>query len=160
MGFALRPTNSFIVFPTYWDVPNRMASACFLITPASVAQWAADNASLLTVLGNTYTVKNPANFVSVIGGDGNGIWTNQYYTLPDTGYLAPGTLLTDLGKDIFIGVPDEPNILHLRLVQAPGTLGNQGKGGWVGYTPVGTYAFDIFTDTRGTTTPIVSVARI
>ena len=47
-----------------------------------------------------------------------------------------------------------------RLMQAPGTLANLGKGGWVGYVVVETNAVDIFTDRTGNDLPCVSVARI
>ena len=61
-----------------------------------------------------------------------------------------------MGKDIFIGVPGEANLLRLRLVQLPGTVANLGKGGAVGYVVIEANA-NIF---DGTNFQIVAVARL
>jgi hypothetical protein len=78
-----------------------------------------------------------------------------------TGYgsndsLPIGMELKDMGKDIYIGVPGEANLLHLRLVQLPGTVANLGKGGAVGYLVVEANA-SIFSMDQYL---VVSVARL
>uniref|UniRef100_A0A6C0BDK4 Uncharacterized protein n=1 Tax=viral metagenome TaxID=1070528 RepID=A0A6C0BDK4_9ZZZZ len=156
-SLAKRVTNNYVVIPTWSD--GDTYSGVYMITADGVAQWASDNALFLSVAGNTYTT-TPANFYNLMIHTGNGIWTDKYYSLPDYGYLNPGVVLTDLGKDIYVGVSGEANILHLRLMQTPGTLANLGKGGWVGYVVVETNASDIFTDNTGNTLPCVSVARL
>lgn len=156
--FAKRVTNNFVVIPTN-IIEGVLNSGCYLLSKQGFAQWVSDNASILTVVENTYTT-SIANFPNLVNDSTNGISNSKYYTLPDYGYINQGIELTDLGKDVFIGVPGQANILHLRLVQAPGTLANLGEGGWVGYVAVETNASDIFTDPEGGSVPVVSVARV
>ena len=156
-SLAKRVTNNYVVIPTWND--GDTYSGCYMLTADGLAQWASDNALFLSVSGNTYTT-TPANFYDLMYHSNNGIWTAKYYSLPSEGYLDPGVILTDLGKDVYVGVPGEANILHLRLMQAPGTLANLGKGGWVGYVVVVANAVDIFTDRTGNSLPCVSVARL
>jgi len=158
MSFAKRVTNNYVVIGTSYG-GGYVYSGAYMITAEGVAQWASDNAAFLSVAGNTYTTTQE-KFYDLMFHTNNGIWTDKYFSLPGYGYLDPGILLTDMGKDIYVGVPGEANILHLRLMQAPGTLANLGKGGWVGYIVVETHASDIFADTSGDTVPCVSVARI
>ena len=153
---AQRKTNTFVVLYLYDDTTFK--SNCYLIQERGFNQWKQDNASILSIAGNTITT-SVADFPGAIENSGNGLWSSQYFTFPDFGYVAPATTLTDLGKDIFIGVPGEANLLHLRLVQAPGTVAGLGKGGNVGYVAVECNA-DIFITETGNSFPNVSVARV
>ena len=157
-ALAKRVTNNYVVIPTWND--GDIYSGCYMLTPDALTRWASDNALFLSVSGNTYTTTIAKFYDLMDHSETTGIWNAQYYTLPGQGYLDAGIVLTDLGKDAYIGVPGEANILHLRLMQAPGTLANLGKGGWVGYVVVETNAVDIFTDRTGSNLPCVSVARI
>lgn len=161
-AYAQRKTNSFVVIPQYVTEGDGayLSSNCYLISEADVAQWLKDNASKITRVGNVVTT-SVANFPDLVGNSGNGIWANKYYTiLPNIGYVDMGTTLTDLGKDLYIGVPGESNLLHYRLVQAPGSVANAGKGGIVGYVVVEANA-DIFTASIvGNSYPSVAVARV
>jgi hypothetical protein len=157
--YATRLTSSWITIGTY-ILGGELTSSMYLTPCPGLAQWAADNEDYLYVNGNQYIVVNPANYAMVIGNTGNGFWTHKYSAaFPEEGYFRVGTLFKDLGRDVYIGVPNEPNILHLRLMQAPGTLSSLGKGGLVGYGVVETNASDIFTESDGRTIPCVSLAR-
>lgn len=153
---AQRKTNTFVVLLLYPDAVY--SSNCYLLLEKDFAEWKKDNASILTIAGNNITT-SIANFPDAVGNGGNGIWTSKYFTLPDSGYIAPATSLTDLGKDVYIGVPGEANLLHLRLVQAPGSVAGLGKAGTVGYIPVECNASLFITD-DGQNYPNVSVARV
>ena len=151
-SLAKRVTNNYVVIPVNYS-DSVLSSGVYMLTTDAFAQWASDNALFLSVSGNTYTT-TPANFYNLMIHTGNGIWADKYYSLPGNGYLDPGVVLTDLGKDIYVGVSGEANILHLRLMQAPGNLAGLGKNGWVGYVVVETNASDIFTDNTGNTLPL------
>jgi hypothetical protein len=156
-NYSQRLTNNYIVIPLNFDT-GAIVSNCYLISESALAQWASDNASKLTVVGNVYTT-SLANFPGVVNNIGNGIWTDQYYTLPNGGYVNPGVTLKDMGKDVYIGTPQESNLLHLRLVQVPGPVANSGEGGMTGYVFVEGNC-DLFTNPLGSTYPIISVARV
>ena len=132
-------------------------SYVYLISADEIDQWVLDNADILTVFSNMY-LTSVDNYASLVGTTGNGIWASKYYTLPNGGYVAQGTELKDLGKEMFVGVPGEPNLLRLRLVQMPGTLENLGKGGTVGYTFIEANATIFVGDEQNY--PVVSVARL
>jgi len=149
--YSQRKTNSFIVV---------LSEAVFLLQPAQFAQWASDNKALLTVVGSTYTT-NVANFRSVVNNTGNGLFADKYY-IPGNAFvdaLTIGTTLQDLGKDVYIGTSAASNLLHLRLVELPGTVENAGEGGTVGYIPIEANA-DIFSEYPPVTYPCVGVARV
>ena len=149
--FSQRKTNSFIV---------ALSEAVFLLQPAQLAQWASDNKSILIVVGSTYTT-SVANFRGLVNNVDNGIFADKYYS-PGNVHLnaiTPGTTLKDLGKDIYIGTSAASNLLHLRLVELPGTVENAGEGGTVGYIPIEANA-DIFSEYPPVTYPCVGVARV
>ena len=135
------------------------ASTAYLMPKSGLSNWAFDNRALITVAGNTYTAKTYANFSNIVGSNNpgsNGIWNlnnTRYYTT--TTPIAPGRILRDMGQDIYIGVPGQANMLHLRLVTLPGGLSSLGGPGSVGYVVVETNA-DIFTTSNY---PNTSVAR-
>ena len=147
-------TGNYVVIANYFDTDTIYSNA-YLMLVKDFDQWVSDNKSLLTVVGNTYT-SSVANFSSIMNNVSNGIYENKYYTLPNRGQLPIGMELKDMGKDAFIGVPGEANLLRLRLVQLPGTVANLGKGGAVGYIPIEANA-DIF---DGASYPNLSVARL
>ena len=142
--FAQR-TGNFVVIANYVD--GQLYSNCYLYAESDIAAWASDNASIVSVNGNIYT-SSVANYETVVGN----LWTSY----SSFGSFPIGTELKDMGKDIYIGLPDEANLLHLRLVQLPGTVANLGKGGAVGYVVIEANA-DIL---NGDTLPGVSVARL
>ena len=156
---AQRKSNKFVVIPVYRNSDGDLTSQysnCYLISENDFANWKTDNASvILSSVGNVITIgmENFSNAMTYT--EPNGYWNATYFTLPNQGLVNIGVTLTDMGKDVFIGVPGETNILHLRLVQAPG---NFGKNGVVGYIPIECNA-DIFND-GGFNFPNVSVARV
>jgi hypothetical protein len=146
--YSQRKTNSFIV---------ALSEAVFLLQPAQLAQWASDNKSILTVVGSTYTT-SVVNFRGLVNNVDNGLFTDKYYSFPVTA-LVPGTTLKDLGKDVYIGTNAASNLLHLRLVELPGTVEHAGENGTVGYIPIEANA-DIFSEYPPVTYPCVGVARV
>ena len=134
-------------------------STAYLMPKSGLSNWAYDNRALITVAGNTYTAKTSANFSNIVGSNNpasNGIWNlnnTRYY--PSASPIAPGKILRDLGQDAYIGVPGQANMLHLRLVQPPGSVPSGGLGMPSGYVVVETNA-DIF---NGANYPNTSVAR-
>jgi len=148
--------NNYVAMPYYYNA-GTIESYTYLIAEDDVNQWVLDNADILTVFSNMY-LTSVENYPSLVGNTGNGIWSYQYYTLPNGGYVAPGIELKNMGKEIFVGVPGEPNLLHLRLVQMPSTVENLGKGGVVGYAFVEGNA-TIFVNDKDNY-PVISVARL
>ena len=148
--FAQR-TGNYIVTTNYVNVT--LYSNCYIQLESDIAQWASDNASLLTVVGNVY-ISSVANYRSVV----QDLWYGAYFNVPEypSDALPIGMELKDMGKDIYIGVPGEPNLLHLRLVQLPGALDALGRGASCGYVVVEANA-DIF---DGNLYPNVAVARL
>ena len=149
--FAQR-TGNFVV--TAYGVDGKLYSNCYIQLESDIAQWASDNAGVLTVVGNVY-ISSVANYRSVV----QDLWYGAaYYNVPEypNEYLPIGMELKDMGKDIYIGVPGEANLLHLRLVQLPGALDALGRGASCGYVVVEGNA-DIFTINQYLT---VSVARL
>ena len=154
-----RKTNTFVVIPVYGTSAADLTapySNCYLISENDFAEWKKDNASVIvSSAGNVITISG-ANFQNAMNStEPNGYWNSKYFTLPNQGRVNIGVTLIDMGKDVFIGVPGEANILHLRLVQAPGNLG---RNGLIGYIPIECNA-DIFND-GGINFPSVSVARV
>ena len=147
--FAQR-TGNFVV--TAYGVDGKLLSNCYIQLESDIAQWASDNASMLTVVGNVYT-SSVDNYFTVT----QNLW-GDYYHVPEypNETLPVGMELKDMGKDIYIGVPGEANLLHLRLVQLPGALDALGRGASCGYVVVEGNA-DIFTINQYLT---VSVARL
>ena len=114
--------------------PPVLVSGCYILLENDFKRWASDYASNYSVVGNVYTALSVGDFETMIGSLYDGLWSEYYYVVPGNPGLIPiGTELKDLGKDIYIGLPGEANILRLRLVQLPGTVANMGKGGAVGY---------------------------
>lgn len=148
-----RKLASFVVLLLYPS--STYESNCYLLSEPDFERWKQDFALYLKVVGNNITT-SVENFAFVVGS--SGIWSSEYYTYADSGYVPPATTLIDLGKDIYIGVPGEPNLLHLRLVQLPGSVETLGKGGKTGYVPIECNA-DIFVTTDGLSYMNVSVAR-
>ena len=151
--FAQR-TGNFVV--TAYGVDGILYSNCYIQLESDIAQWASDNAGVLTVVGNVY-ISSVANYRSVV----QDLWYDgSYYNVPEypNELLPIGMELKDMGKDIYIGVPGEANLLHLRLVQLPGALDALGRGASSGYVVVEGNA-DIFSNTDYTY-PTVSVARL
>ena len=149
--FAQR-TGNFVV--TAYGVDGILYSNCYIQLESDIAQWASDNAGVLTVVGNVY-ISSVANYRSVV----QDLWYDgSYYNVPEyPNVLLPiGMELKDMGKDIYIGVPGEANLLHLRLVQLPGALDALGRGASSGYVVVEANA-DIF---DGFSYPNVAVARL
>ena len=148
--------NNYVVIITVTS-PS-ITSTARLMSQTGFNNWASDNKSILSVAGNTYTTSF-ANYRRAVGNSTNGIWNlgnSRYYNPPNPAPIAPGTILRDMGQDRFIGVPGQANLLHLRLVELPGTVENSGLGGAIGYVVVEGNA-NIF---NGTTYPNVSVARV
>lgn len=155
-----RKTNTFVVIPAFIrsGTLSPPYSSCYLLSEDGLTQWKHDNASIMTIVGNNIIIR-PENFANAITSNNDiGFWNAKYYTYPGEGLVNVGITLTDLGKDVYVGVPGEPNILHLRLVQAPGSINTCGKGGLVGYIPIECNS-DIF-DSGGDEYPNVSVARL
>jgi hypothetical protein len=166
-NYSQRLTNNYIVLPLYYNSGSGgvIKSDCYVLPESSLTQWASDNASKLTVVGNVYTT-SVANFPTIIANSistPNGLWQDKYYTFSGYGYMNPGVTLKDMGKDVYIGTPQESNLLHLRLVQVPGPVSNSGQGGKTGYVFVEGNA-DIFNSTGNdmgnNEYPVVSVARV
>ena len=150
--FAQR-TGNYIVTANYVN-SGQLYSNCYIQLESDIAQWASDNAGVLTVVGNVY-ISSVANYRSVV----QDLWYGAaYYNVPEyPNVLLPiGMELKDMGKDIYIGVPGEANLLHLRLVQLPGALDALGRGASSGYVVVEANA-DIF---DGDLYPNVAVARL
>lgn len=125
-------TGNFVVIATY-SYSEVLYSNCYILFENDFKRWASDYASNYSVVGNVYTALSVGDFESMIS-EPSGLWSEYYYVVPGNPGLIPiGTELKDLGKDIYIGLPGEANILRLRLVQLPGTVANMGKGGAVGY---------------------------
>lgn len=155
---AQRKSNTFVVIPVHGASAGDLTapySNCYLVSENDFSEWKKDNAPvILSSVGNVITISE-ANFSNAINStEPNGYWNAKYYTLPNEGIVNIGVTLTDMGKDVFIGVPSEANILHLRLVRAPGNLG---KNGVVGYIPI-EWNSDIADG--GINFPNVSVARV
>lgn len=150
-AFAQRKTNTFVAFPTAYNGEGGISTNLYLFSEAGLALWKQENASTLTIVGNNITT-SVSNYPTVI----QDLWTNTDYSSYYSEQVAPGTTLTDMGKDVYIGVPGEANLLHLRLVQLPASTAALGKDGFVGYIPVEGNA-DIF---DGNLAPIVAVARV
>ena len=160
MSIVSRPfaqNSGNFVSMAYRYFEGSVESYVYLITADEIDQWVLDNADILTVFSNMY-LTSVDNYPSLVGGTGNGIWASKYRTLPLNGYVPQGTELKDMGKEMFVGVPGEPNLLRLRLVQMPGTLENLGKGGTVGYTFIEANATIFVGDEQNY--PVVSVARL
>ena len=150
--FAQR-TGNYIVTANYVN-SGQLYSNCYIQLESDIAQWASDNAGVLTVVGNVY-ISSVANYRSVV----QDLWYGAaYYNVPEypNELLPIGMELKDMGKDIYIGVPGEANLLHLRLVQLPGALDALGRGASSGYVVVEANA-DIF---DGNLYPNVAVARL
>ena len=162
MSIVSRPfaqnSGNFVSMAYYYNTDtSKVESFVYLISADEIDQWVLDNADILTVFSNMY-LTSVDNYPSLVGVTGNGIWASKYYTLPNGGYVPQGTELKDMGKEMFVGVPGEPNLLRLRLVQMPGTVENLGKGGTVGYTFIEANA-DIFVADEQNY-PVVGVARL
>jgi len=149
--FAQR-TGNFVVLGKYLS-GGSLYSNCYIQLESDIAKWAAHNASMLTVVGNVYT-SSVANYRGVV----QDLWYGSYYNVPEYPIepLPIGMELKDMGKDIFIGVPGEANLLHLRLVQLPGALDALGRGASSGYVVIEANA-NIF---DGDAYPNVGVARL
>jgi hypothetical protein len=145
-----RKTNTFVTIP-FTVSGGDLVTNVYLVSKQDFEAFKRNNASKMTITGNVITV-SINDYTDVI----SDYWFGDYYNFPDQGQIAPGVTLTDLGNDVYIGVPGEPNILHLRLVQAPTSVANLGKGGIVGYTPIECNS-DLF---DGNNYPNVGIARV
>lgn len=148
--FAQRKTNTFVTIP-FTTSGGGLITNVYLVSKADFESWKTNNASKMTITGNVITI-SVEHYAEVI----SDYWYGNYYNFPDQGHIAPGVSLTDLGNDVYVGVPGEANIMHLRLVQAPTSVANLGKGGIVGYIPIECNA-DLF---DGDSYPNVGVARV
>ena len=140
-------------------------STAHLMTKPQFSNWVNSNRSMLTIAGNTYIAKGTTptlmyqNFSNIVGSNNpasNGFWNlNNTNFYSNTTPIPPGRVLRDMGQDVYIGVPGQANMLHLRLVTLPGGLTSLGGPGTTGYVVVETNA-NIFT---GVGYPNTSVAR-
>ena len=85
-----------------------------------------------TQVGNLYIYDSPSSFIDGM----EGLWNEGANFYPEGNALPSNITLKDLGKDIYFGTRDEPNLVHMRLVGYPGSVANLGQGGIVGYTYV------------------------
>ena len=147
--------GNFVATASYY-FEGILHSGCYILFEKDFNRWAYDYVSNYSAVGNVYTALSVADFETMIS-EPDGLWSEYYYVVDgNPGEIPIGTELKDLGKDIFIGLPGEANILRLRLVQLPGTVENLGKGGAVGYVIIeaNSSIFD------GNNYPVVGVARL
>ena len=117
--FSQRLTNKF----------NVCTDATYYLPKAGLDLWASSNSVGLTVLGSMYIFKDSATFLTAI----NDLWNDPGSQYWSPTHLTLNTVVQDMGKDLFIGIPAESCLARMRLIQIPTNADKLGRGGQVAY---------------------------
>jgi hypothetical protein len=106
--------------------------ATLYLTKEKLNLWASRNSSGLSILGSMYIFKDSTKFINAV----TDLWTNPNFPAIDywgTTHLTLNSIVQDMGKDIFIGIPAETSLVRMRLIQLPTPSTALGRGGQVAY---------------------------
>jgi len=134
-AFSQRPTNAFVT-----------NSSGYLLNP-DITSW--EGLGNPKKIGNVYIYNSFDLFNAAM----QTVWLNGSNFVLDP--INTNTTIKDLGKDLYFGIQNEANLVHLRLVEVPGTVEDSGEKGIVGYVYL-----EVNYANPGTYVPEVGVSRI